>query len=68
MKSLVYVISDIHGQLDLFQQLLRDFDPMLHQLVLIGDLNDRGPRSKECLLLGMELVQKTRVYLLAGQS
>ena len=58
MKSLVYVISDIHGQLDLFQQLLRDFDPMLHQLVLIGDLNDRGPRSKECLLLGMELVQK----------
>lgn len=66
MKSLVYVISDIHGQFDLFQQLLRDFDPMLHQLVLIGDLNDRGPRSKECLLLGMELVQKQGCIYLRG--
>ena len=39
MKPYVYVISDIHGQADLFDALLTDYDPVEHQLVLIGDLN-----------------------------
>lgn len=43
MKPYVYVISDIHGQADLFDALLTDYDPVEHQLVLIGDLN--GPWS-----------------------
>lgn len=46
MKPYVYVISDIHGQLDLFKKLLESFDPVHHQLVLIGDLNDRGKKAK----------------------
>ena len=50
MKPYVYVISDIHGQADLFDALLTDYDPVEHQLVLIGDLNDRGPDSKACFL------------------
>lgn len=66
MKPYVYVISDIHGQLDLFEQLLLDFDPVRHQLVLIGDLNDRGPKSKACFFLGMKLVEKYNCIYLRG--
>lgn len=58
MKPYVYVISDIHGQADLFDALLTDYDPVEHQLVLIGDLNDRGPHSKACFLKGKELVEQ----------
>jgi serine/threonine protein phosphatase 1 len=66
MKPYVYVISDIHGQLDLFKKLLESFDPVHHQLVLIGDLNDRGKKSKECFLLGKELVEKYGAIYLRG--
>ena len=64
-EKLIYVISDIHGMYDLLKTLL-DYDPSLHQLVLIGDLNDRGPRSKECLLLGKQLVEETGAIYLRG--
>ncbi|MHC5247826.1 metallophosphoesterase family protein [Enterococcus sp. LJL90] len=66
MLKLVYAISDIHGQLDLFEKLLADFDPQLHHLVLIGDLNDRGPQSKACLLKGQELVEEFGATYLRG--
>ncbi|MHC5267661.1 metallophosphoesterase [Enterococcus sp. LJL98] len=66
MKPYVYVISDIHGQIDLFEQLLLDFDPNQHQLVLIGDLNDRGPKSKDCFLRGKALVEKYGCIYLRG--
>ncbi len=42
MRPYVFAISDIHGRFDLMQALLCDFDAKLHQLVLIGDLLDRG--------------------------
>lgn len=63
MKKYIYTISDIHGMYDLFKKLLADYDRENHQLVLIGDLNDRGLRSKECLLLGQRLVKEGAVYL-----
>ncbi len=66
MKPYVYVISDIHGELDLFKKLLAHFDPKLHQLVLIGDLNDRGPKSKDCFLLGKKLVEEDNAIYLRG--
>lgn len=68
MKNLplVYVISDIHGQFDLFEKLLNDFNPQLQQLVLIGDLNDRGPKSKQCLELGKKLVENSGAIYLRG--
>lgn len=52
MQNYLYAISDIHGMADLFKKLLTDYDPKLHQSLLIGDLNDRGPKSKECFFLG----------------
>ncbi|BDQ50253.1 hypothetical protein EfsSVR2281_20640 [Enterococcus faecalis] len=66
MKPYVYVISDIHGQADLFDALLTDYDPVEHQLVLIGDLNDRGPHSKACFLKGKELVEQHGAVYLRG--
>ncbi|KAF1302745.1 serine/threonine protein phosphatase [Enterococcus saccharolyticus] len=66
MKPYIYVLSDIHGRYDLFQKLLTNFDPQQHQLVLIGDLNDRGKQSKECFLLGKELVEKYDAIYLRG--
>lgn len=66
MKDLMYVISDIHGMADLFKKLLQDFDPDRHQLLLIGDLNDRGPKTKECFLLGKQLVEEQQAIYLRG--
>ena len=64
MQNYLYAISDIHGMADLFKKLLTDYDPKLHQLLLIGDLNDRGPKSKECFLLGKKFfcLLKTSTY------
>lgn len=65
-KPFVYAIGDVHGSYDLFQKLLTHYDLHLHQLVLIGDLNDRGPKTKDCLLLGMKLVKETGAIYLRG--
>ncbi|WP_342598289.1 metallophosphoesterase family protein [Psychrobacillus sp. FSL H8-0483] len=42
------VISDIHGELKKFEQLLEevDYDPETDQLILLGDYVDRGPNTK----------------------
>ncbi|HLQ40775.1 MAG TPA: metallophosphoesterase [Tetragenococcus sp.] len=66
MQPYVYVISDIHGEINLFKKLLKHYDQNLHQLVLIGDLNDRGQNSKECFLLGKKLVEEKNAIYLRG--
>lgn len=66
MKNYLYVIGDIHGEYDLFEKLLEDFDEEQHQLVLIGDLNDRGPKTKQCFLKGKELVETYDAVYLRG--
>ncbi|MBO6347789.1 metallophosphoesterase family protein [Enterococcus casseliflavus] len=66
MQNYLYAISDIHGMADLFKKLLTDYDPKLHQLLLIGDLNDRGPKSKECFFLGKKLVEEYQAIYLRG--
>ncbi|MFJ7934744.1 metallophosphoesterase family protein [Sporosarcina sp. NPDC096371] len=51
------VISDIHGELELFEQLLAkvQYDPHHDQLILLGDYVDRGPHSKKVLDKVIEL-------------
>ena len=66
MKPFIYAIGDVHGKYDLFEKLVKEYDPLLHQLVLIGDLNDRGSKTKECFLLGMGLVKETGAIYLRG--
>lgn len=50
----------------MFEKLLKDFNPVMHQLVLIGDLNDRGPQAKACFLLGKKLVEEHDAVYLRG--
>lgn len=52
MKPYVYAISDIHGMYDLFEKAIANFDPQQHQLVLIGDLNDRVRGAKRVYCWG----------------
>lgn len=66
MKPYVFAIGDIHGMYDLFTQVVDYFDPKLHQLILMGDLNDRGPRVKESFLLGKKLVEEAGAVYLMG--
>lgn len=66
MKEYVYAISDIHGEYELFQQLVDFYDEAKHQLVLIGDLNDRGKKSKDCFLLGKKLAEEHGAIYLRG--
>lgn len=66
MRKYLFVVSDIHGEYELFKSLLNHVDENLHQLVLIGDLLDRGKNSKECLLLGCELVENKKAIYLRG--
>lgn len=66
MKPFVYAIGDVHGKYDLFEKLIKAYDPLNHQLVLLGDLNDRGPKTKECFLLGMKLAKENDAVYLRG--
>ncbi|CAM3146534.1 metallophosphoesterase family protein [Filibacter tadaridae] len=47
----ILVISDIHGELDLFERLLKavHYDPAKDQLILLGDYVDRGINAKAVL-------------------
>lgn len=40
-----FVVSDIHGCLKNFEELLKNFNPNKQQLILLGDYVDRGPDS-----------------------
>ena len=56
-----YIISDIHGNLDVFKELLKTIDfkyDGTDQLYLLGDYVDWGPKSLETLFFVMELTQK----------
>lgn len=57
----ILAISDIHGEIDLFEQLLEkvQYNPMNDQLILLGDYVDRGPNAKAVL---------TKVISLQGEG
>ncbi len=71
----IYAIGDIHGRHDLFHELIaaivrhwevspRNFDRV--EMVLLGDIIDRGPDSAWCLSLAYDLVTRSHVRLLRG--
>lgn len=62
----ILAISDIHGELAMFEELLlkANYHPMKDQLFLLGDYIDRGPASSGVLNLVGELqAQGARVLL-----
>ncbi|ANU15247.1 Serine/threonine protein phosphatase [Planococcus halocryophilus Or1] len=64
MKRLL-AISDIHGELELFNELLEkvEYDAAVDQLILLGDYVDRGPNSKRVLDRVMELKKQGAIVL-----
>ena len=71
----VYAVGDVHGRLDLLQELLADVEaddaarpPARTGLVFVGDLIDRGPDSAGVVRLVRELAggDRFRVRLVKG--
>lgn len=52
-KGRAFILSDLHGCLDLLEEKLSDvaFDPNTDRLINVGDLSNRGPDSLGCLRL-----------------
>lgn len=59
------VISDIHGELEMFERLLNNvnYNPEHDQLILLGDYVDRGPNSKKVLDKVIKLKQQGALVL-----
>ncbi|MDR0846378.1 MAG: serine/threonine protein phosphatase [Lactobacillales bacterium] len=66
MKEKVFAITDIHGDYEAMLELLKSWNPEEHQLVIMGDLCDRGPQSKECMMLAKKLVEEYGAIYLRG--
>ncbi|GAA3412077.1 metallophosphoesterase family protein [Paenibacillus hodogayensis] len=67
MKRTV-MISDIHGCIKQFNQLLLliEYNPIDDQLILLGDYVDRGPDSKAVVDRVIELVRNNKAIALRG--
>ncbi len=64
MKKELFAIGDVHGQISMFKKMLTHWNEETQQLLLIGDLGDRGENPKDCFLLAKMLVeQKGAIYL-----
>ncbi|SFD64136.1 serine/threonine protein phosphatase 1 [Bacillus sp. OV194] len=62
-----FAIGDIHGCFEPFSQLVRNhWNSDNEQLILTGDLIDRGPRSYECIVLAKQLHEKYGAIILQG--
>lgn len=68
MSSRILMISDIHGCIKQFNELLDaiNYNPSEDNLILLGDYVDRGPRSKETVERVKELVNNYNVIALRG--
>lgn len=70
----VYAVGDIHGRLDLFEELIHAIErddleappPGRTTVVLLGDLVDRGPASAQVLARAREWQVRRPVRILAG--
>lgn len=70
----IYAIGDIHGRLDLLGNLCRQLEVDVAErpkarrvrIVLLGDLIDRGPHSRQLLELCMQLKGEDRITIIKG--
>lgn len=60
------VIGDVHGKLDSLTALLQYWKPAKEQLILLGDLVDRGLQSREVIQLAMTLKEEYGAIILKG--
>ena len=69
----VYAIGDIHGRLDLFEEMIRSIEaddaaraPARTSIVLLGDLIDRGPDSAGVVARAREWAKQRDIKLIMG--
>lgn len=65
----IYVIGDIHGNLDTLLKLNKIIEENKPEIVIfLGDIVDRGPKQLECLLiiLALKILQPYKYYILKG--
>lgn len=61
-----FVVGDLHGCYDSFIALLEHWQPEKEQLILLGDLVDRGSKSLDVLLHAMHLKETHGAIVLGG--
>lgn len=64
----ILIVSDIHGNLDLFKKLLKkaNYDEKEDYLFILGDFVEKGPNSLDTLRYVMQLNESKNCYVLAG--
>lgn len=71
----IYAIGDVHGRYDLLRRLLSliiqdwetvERDDKVIRIIFLGDIIDRGPDSRSCIMMLRHLTSQPRVDLLRG--
>ncbi|WP_088066726.1 metallophosphoesterase family protein [Gottfriedia luciferensis] len=65
-KEIVFAIGDIHGSINELEELLKEWNPEKEQLVLLGDLVDRGEHSYDVLVRAQQLEKDYGAVVLLG--
>ena len=66
MKKKYFIIGDIHGEADMMEEMLQNWDEETQQLVFMGDLIDRGPDNKRSVLTGMKYAKEKNAWYMMG--
>lgn len=66
MKDKVFVFGDVHGEIKMMKKLLEYWNEKEEQLVILGDLADRGPNSRETFELAYELMRNKNAIIVKG--
>lgn len=61
-----FVVGDVHGEYDLLEKLLMHWDQETENLIFLGDLADRGPKSKACFEKVLALVNSGQARCIKG--
>ncbi len=67
--DLVYIIGDIHGNLETLMELVKIINKNNPKIVIfLGDIVDRGPKQLECLLIifTLKILFPLKYYLIRG--
>ncbi|WP_144537120.1 metallophosphoesterase family protein [Bacillus thuringiensis] len=66
MKKSIFVVGDLHGCKENLDEVLKSWKRETEQLILLGDLIDRGPDSLGCILTAMKLQEEYGAIILKG--
>lgn len=65
-KKRLFVIGDVHGQITMLDELLKNWEPAEEQLLFLGDLGDRGENSKATFERVRDLMEEHDAIVVKG--